>query len=109
MINNIFTNTNNGLLLNIYLTPGAHKSCIHGIIQTIDNKIYIKVSVNSKPIENKANLELISIISEYFNIPKSNIEIKRGSKSRYKQIYLRNYNLNNIPPSTTKLLCSNNQ
>lgn len=108
MIYNIFTNINNGILLNIYLTPGAHKACINGVIQTIDNKIYIKVSVNSKPIENKANLELINIISEYFNIQKSNIEIKRGSKSRYKQIYLRNYRIDNIPLNTKTLLSSKN-
>lgn len=104
MLNNIFTSINGGVLLNIYLTPGTHKSCITGIIKTIDNKVYIKVSVNSKPIENKANLELINIISENFNIPKSNIEIKRGSKSRYKQIYLKNYNINDIPQSITNII-----
>ena len=104
MLNNIFTNINNGILLNIYLTPGAHKSCITGITQTIDNKTYIKVSVNSKPIENKANLELINIISENFNISKSNVEIKRGSKSRYKQIYLKNYSISNIPKSIINII-----
>lgn len=104
MLNDIFTIINGGILLNIYLTPGAHKSCITGLMQTIDNKTYIKVSVNSKPIENKANLELINIISENFDIPKSNIEIKRGSKSRYKQIYIKNYIISNIPQSIINLM-----
>ncbi|MBQ9441000.1 MAG: DUF167 domain-containing protein [Alphaproteobacteria bacterium] len=97
MINNIFIDTNSGVLINIYLTPGAHKSCINGLIQTIDNKVYIKISVNGKPIENQANKELICIISKYFKLPKSNIEIIRGSKSRYKQIRLKNYNICDIP------------
>ena len=104
MINNTFTIANNNLIINVYLTPGAKKSCINGVITTIDNKMYLKISVNSKPIENKANLELIKVISEYFNITKSNIEIKRGSKSRYKQIYLYNYSISNIPENTKKLL-----
>ncbi|MBR1944434.1 MAG: DUF167 domain-containing protein [Alphaproteobacteria bacterium] len=95
MENSVYTIINNGILVNIYLTPGAHKSCITGIVN-IDNKTYLRVSVNSKPIENKANLELISVISDYFNIPKSNIEIKRGSKSKYKQIYLNNYDVNKL-------------
>lgn len=104
MLSNIFTSINGGILLNIYLTPGAHKSCITGLIQTIDSKIYIKVSVNSKPIENKANLELINIISEQFSISKSSIEIKRGSKSRYKQIYLKNYTINDIPQNIINII-----
>ena len=103
MFANIFINTNNGILVNIYLTPGAHKSSINGIMQPIDNKTYIKVSVNSKPIENKANIELMKVISEYFNVPKSNIEIKRGSKSRYKQIYLKNYSIHDIPKCTIEM------
>ena len=103
MLNNIFTNINNGILLNIYLTHGAHKSCITGTVM-IDNKKYVRVSVNSKPIENKANLELINIISENFNISKSNVEIKRGSKSRYKQIYLKNYSISNIPKSIINII-----
>lgn len=94
------------MVIDVYLTPGAHNSCINGTIQTTDKK-YIKVSVNSKPIDNKANLELIKVISEYFNIPKSNIEITRGLKSRYKQIYLHNYNINNIPENTKQLLSKN--
>lgn len=104
MINDLFIIANDSILINVYLTPGAHSSCINGTIQTIDNKIYIKISVNNKPVENKANLELISIISEYFDIPKNNIEIKRGSRSRYKQIILHNYGLNDIPNGTKKLL-----
>lgn len=103
MEDNIYTIINNGILMNIYLTTGAHKSCITGTVM-IDNKKYVRVSVNSKPIENKANLELINIISEYFNTPRSNIEIKRGTKSRYKQIYLKNYNINNIPITTKQIL-----
>ena len=104
MTNNVFTIANNCIIINIYLTPCAHKSCINGILETIDNKVYIKISVNSKPIENKANLELIKVISECFNIPKSNIEIKRGSKSRYKQICLYDYDIYNIPENTRVLI-----
>ena len=103
MEDNIYTIIDNGILINIYLTTGAHKSCITGTV-IIDNKKYIKISVNSKPIENKANLELMNIISEHFRLPRSNIEIKRGAKSRYKQIYLKDYNINDIPQITKQIL-----
>ncbi len=103
MADSIYTIIDNGILINIYLTTGSHKSCITGTV-IIDNKKYVKVSVNNKPIENKANLELINIVSEYFNTPRSNIEIKRGAKSRYKQIYLKNYNIKDIPITTKQIL-----
>ncbi len=37
-----------------------------------------------KPVQGKANLDALKIISDYFNIPKSNILIIKGEKSKNK-------------------------
>ena len=47
-----------------------------------------KVFVKSSPIENKANIEVIKVLSEYFDIPKSSIKIKLGLKSSKKIVVL---------------------
>jgi len=44
------------------------------------------VSLNNKPHNNKANIELIDIISSYFNIPKSSVNIIHGLKGKKKLI-----------------------
>lgn len=49
------------------------------------NGLYI-ARVKSSPIENKANLELINILSEYFKISKQNIKIISGLTSKKKTI-----------------------
>ncbi len=42
------------------------------------------VYVKSLPIENKANQELVEIISEYFNVPESKVSIVSGLHSKNK-------------------------
>ena len=44
------------------------------------------VSLKNKPHNNKANIELIDIISSYFNIPKSSVNIIHGLKGKKKLI-----------------------
>lgn len=56
-------------------------------VEKIDN-IHYKVFVKSSPIENKANREVIKLLSKYFDIPKSNITIKLGSKNSKKVVEL---------------------
>jgi len=50
-----------------------------------DGEDYI-VKVKSQPHENKANEELIKLISKFFKTPISNIKIKSGTKSKRKII-----------------------
>jgi hypothetical protein len=40
--------------------------------------------LNAPPIDGKANEELISLISDYFQVPKSKLLFKSGLKSRQK-------------------------
>jgi uncharacterized protein len=54
-------------------------------IEQLDNKNYI-IWIKEPPIENKANLELIKALSKHLKIPKSNIKIVKGIKSKNKVI-----------------------
>ncbi len=40
--------------------------------------------LKDKPIHNSANMELIDLLSLYFNVSKSSVKILRGFKSRKK-------------------------
>jgi len=42
------------------------------------------VRVKEKAEKGKANKKVIELLSEYFKVPKSNVEIKTGEKSRNK-------------------------
>jgi len=44
------------------------------------------ISLKGKPINNSANLELIDLLSSYFNTSKSSVKILRGLKGRKKII-----------------------
>lgn len=52
---------------------------------SIEDDIYV-VRLRSKPVKNSANIELINLLSEYFDIPKTSITILKGLKSKYKLI-----------------------
>ncbi len=46
----------------------------------------LTVNLKSPPVEGKANEELIKLLAEKFNLPKSSIRIKSGLSSRQKLI-----------------------
>ncbi|MEO2154962.1 MAG: DUF167 domain-containing protein [Nanoarchaeota archaeon] len=50
-----------------------------------DNDLFI-VKVNKAPIDGKANERVIELLSKYFKVPKKNINIIKGHKSKEKLI-----------------------
>jgi len=50
------------------------------------NNDEISIGILSKPQKGKANKELIEKISKYFDVPKSNVRIVSGEKSRKKLV-----------------------
>ena len=59
---------------------GARESCV-----SFDkkNNLYV-VSTKARPIEGKANEAIIKLLAEYFKVPKSQITLKAGKKSKIK-------------------------
>ena len=56
-------------------------------IKKINESEFI-LSVKEPPTENKANQAVLKLLSEYFNVPKSNISILKGKTSRNKIIQI---------------------
>ena len=54
------------------------------IIDEIDGSLTIHLK--SPPVDGKANIELIKLLSEKFNVPKSSIYIKHGLSYRQKVV-----------------------
>lgn len=79
----------NILILRFYVQPGAKKHAIVGLIAD-----ELKIKLSTPPIEGRANQELIKLLSKSFKVPKSNIRLKSGDKSRHKCIEITGTNIN---------------
>jgi uncharacterized protein (TIGR00251 family) len=75
--------------VSVSVQPNAKKS---EIVEYSDQKV--KVRIKASPIENKANLELISFLSEILGIAKSDIAVISGKTSKNKIVAIENLDLN---------------
>ena len=75
-------NTADGLIIKIKIVPNSSKN------EIILEDEFIKVKVTAQPIENKANKALIEFLSKEFKIPKSQIEIVKGTTSKQKPLHI---------------------
>lgn len=57
------------------------------MVEKTENK-YV-VYVKEQPIENRANMALIKLLSEYFDVPKSQVAILSGTKSKQKIVEIK--------------------
>ena len=74
------------LILQIRLTPNASKDLVEGERVTADGKSHLSVRVRAIPEKGKANKALIDLLAKYFDLPKRNLEVIRGSTSRLKSV-----------------------
>ena len=58
-----------------------------GVSVKLEKGVYI-VKLTSQPEKGKANKQLIDILSDYFNKPKSSIRIRSGKHARYKNVQI---------------------
>jgi uncharacterized protein YggU (UPF0235/DUF167 family) len=72
----------------IYLTPGSKNEYVGETVEDENGRPMLKVFVSAKPENNKANKALIEVLASHFKIPKSNVTIKNGHRSRKKTILL---------------------
>ncbi len=72
-------------ILTVKVTPKASKSEVVGW-----ENDQLKIRIKAVPEKGEANEELIRVLADYFDIPKSQISIIRGHKSRTKLVQLEN-------------------
>ena len=70
---------NNVLILSLLIQPGAKCNQVVGAVGE-----ELKIKIAASPIEDKANTKLVRYLSVLLKVPKSQIKIKRGLKSRHK-------------------------
>lgn len=72
--------TNEGIIVNIRISPNAKKN------EIIKDGDIIKVKITALPIDGKANKALVEFFAKNFKIPKTSIEILKGETSKEKTI-----------------------
>lgn len=72
------------MLIQILVKPNSKKE----EVQKNMDGIY-KVSVKAPPQEGKANEAVVKILSEYFDVPRSQINIVRGLKGKKKWVEIK--------------------
>ncbi|MFH1192433.1 MAG: DUF167 domain-containing protein [bacterium] len=74
------------MLINIKVIPRSKKN----EVIKIDDENY-RVRLTAAPVDGKANDALIRLLSEYFNVSKSEVRIVKGEKGRAKVIEIFNF------------------
>lgn len=74
---------NSGVTFKVKVIPNSSSSKITEITEE-----FVKIKLNSPPIENKANKEVIILLSKILDIPKSSIELMFGDKNKLKTFWV---------------------
>jgi uncharacterized protein (TIGR00251 family) len=69
------------LILDLYVQPGAKRSEFAG-----QHGERIKLRLAAPPVDGKANAALIEFLAAYFRVPRRNVAILSGLKSRSKRV-----------------------
>lgn len=77
--------SDHGSILRLYIQPGASKNQWVG---PFGNPPRLKIKIHAPPVEGEANDELIHFMQKFFELKKTDIQIKRGDKSRQKDVWL---------------------
>ena len=67
------------MLIKVKVLPGSKK---REVIQKSEDSFEVKVK--EKPEMGQANREAVKLLAAYFNIPETNIKLKKGHKQRNK-------------------------
>ena len=71
------------MILEIHVQPGAKRSEFAG-----QHGERIKIRLAAPAVENKANEALIAFLATHYGVPKRNVRIAAGLKSREKRVVI---------------------
>ena len=69
------------MLLRVKVKPNSRSVSVEKLEEGV-----LKVCLKSPPVDGKANAELVDVLSDFFEVPKSNIILKAGKSSREKLV-----------------------
>jgi uncharacterized protein (TIGR00251 family) len=70
-------------VLELYVQPGASRSEIAG-----RHGERIKVRLTARAVDGKANEALVQFLATHYGVPKRNVRIESGLKSRLKRVVI---------------------
>jgi uncharacterized protein len=68
----------------VRLTPRARADRLDGVAHRADGAAVLKVSVTAPPAEGLANDALLQLLAEEWDVPRRNLAVVAGAKSRNK-------------------------
>ena len=77
-----------GALLTVHLTPRASRRRLGKPEADAAGALRLKAWVNAPPADGAANRALIELISDALDLPKCDIEIRRGLTDRTKTLFI---------------------
>lgn len=80
----MLTETDEGLLLPVKVTPKSKVTCITGW-----ENGFLKIKVAAPPEKGEANQAVIRLLSKILHIPQKNISLMKGRSSRIKLFLLK--------------------
>jgi uncharacterized protein (TIGR00251 family) len=107
-IKNVFRTSKAGLEFSVYLTPGASREEITGLLCR-NGDVCIKIAIQARPVNNQANVSLIEFIVATFRVAKTKVLIKRGNTSRQKSLLIEDLCLDDVPAHVTDLIKTHEQ
>jgi uncharacterized protein len=78
------TPTEDGILINLRVSPGAKRTSIEGTY----GESAIRLRVAAPPVDGKANVEVGTFLAKLLEIPRSNVIVVQGTSSRDKVVLL---------------------
>ena len=79
------------IILSVYVVPKSSRTEVSGLYGD-----YLKIKLKSPPVDNAANEELISFLSDKLKVSKRNIEIVSGHTGKRKNILIKNISIRQI-------------
>lgn len=76
-------------IINVYVTPKSGRDVLCGLEADIKGNALLKLKVSAPPDNGKANIAVCKLIAKSLRLPKTYVSVKRGHKSRYKQIEIK--------------------
>jgi len=76
------------MFFNVRLNPRSSKTGVDGVYVSPNGERYLKISVNSPPVDGKANAALITFLAKLLKTAKSRVKIVKGEQDRNKTIMI---------------------
>mgnify|MGYP003339942467 FL=1 len=79
----------NSILIDLRVQPGAAKTRAVGFETDIMGVARLKLQIRARPVDGAANTAVIAWVAKSFGIPKRDVALVRGQKSRSKTVQIK--------------------